>query len=120
MVLTNIPFLVLLTTVKKDGTMKRAKLLEEVDNPNYRADRGSRYRLEKIPLGVVAVAGDKSIEKRDLVNAMLVDWQIDLKMAHKPKGERSANITLLLPMRAKAITARYEETPNVRPSTSIS
>ena len=68
--------------------MKWAKLLEEVDNPNYRAGRCSRYRLEKIPLAVVAVAGDKSIEKRDLVNAMLVDWQIDLKMAHKPKAEK--------------------------------
>ena len=42
------------TTVKKDGTMKWAKLLKEVDNPNYRAGRGSRYRLENIPLAVVA------------------------------------------------------------------
>ena len=76
------------TTELKDGSMKWEKLLEEVENPNYRAGRGSRYRLEKIPLAVVAVAGDKSIEKRDLVNAMLVDWQIDLKMVHKPKGDK--------------------------------
>ena len=62
--------------MKKDGTMKWGKLLEEVENPGFRPGRGSRFRSEKIPLAVVAVAGDKTQQKRDLVNAMLVDWQI--------------------------------------------
>lgn len=62
--------------MKKDGTMKWGKLLEEVENPGFRPGRGSRFRSEKIPLAVVAVAGEKTQQKRDLVNAMLVDWQI--------------------------------------------
>ena len=45
--------------------MKWAKLLEEVDNPNYRAGRGSRYRLENIPLAVVASPYKDNTHKYD-------------------------------------------------------
>ena len=91
MFLTFVPCCSVVITVKKDGTLKWASLLEEVENPNYRDTRASRFRMQKVPVAIVAVAGDKNHEKRDLVNAMLVDWQIDLKMVGRPKGGKQCD-----------------------------
>ena len=47
-----------------------------------------KERTATIPLAFLAVAGPKTQEKKELANAMLVDWQIDLKMQKKPKEKK--------------------------------
>ena len=82
----NLPLVCLLLTVTKDGKQKWEHLLVEVENSNYRKTRKSNKK-ETVPLLIVACAGVYDQAKLELTNALLIDWQIDLKMEKTPKGE---------------------------------
>ena len=65
----------LAAVVTDDGKQKWAYMLEEVPNPNYVPGNGT----ETVPRALVSVSGHVSQPKLMLANAMVVDWQVDLK-----------------------------------------
>ena len=71
----------------KDGNQKWASLLVEVPNPNKTNSRVGSEHSEMVPKVFVVLAGGKSQKKIELVNAMLCDWQVDLKKKKTPKGK---------------------------------
>ena len=77
-----------LPIVKKDGSLKWATMLREVPNPGYLKSTAGSKRLKTVPFAIVVGAGEKTQKKRELVNSMLVHWQVDLKMEQKPKGNK--------------------------------
>ena len=81
----NLPLVCLLLTVTKDGKQKWEHLLVEVENSNYRKTRKSNKK-ETVPLLIVACAGVYDQAKLELTNALLIDWQIDLKNGESTKG----------------------------------
>ena len=72
----------------KDGNQKWVSLLVEVPNPNKTSSRVGSERSEMVPKAFVVLAGAKSQKKIELANAMLCDWQLDLKMKKPPKGKK--------------------------------
>ena len=72
----------------KDGNQKWASLLVEVANPNKTSSRVGSERSEMVPKAFVVLAGVKTQKKVELANAMLCDWQLDLKMKKLPKGKK--------------------------------
>ena len=61
--------------VTNDGKQKWAYMLEEVPNPNYVPGNGT----ETVPRAFVSVSGHVSQPKLMLANAMVIDWQVNLK-----------------------------------------
>ena len=69
----------------KDGNQKWGSLLVEIPNPNKTYSRAGMGRKELVPKAFVIVSGQKTREKIELCNAMLCDWQVELKIVKKPK-----------------------------------
>ena len=73
--------------VDKDGNRKWAKALKMVENPFFCPTQAGSLRPKEVPHAYVLVAGDKSQHKREMINAMVVDWQVDLRKTKLKKGQ---------------------------------
>ena len=79
----------LAAVLDKDGKQKWASLLVEVPNPHKTNSRVGSERTDTVPKAFVVLSGAKMQKKVELANAMLCDWQVDLKMKKVPKGNNS-------------------------------
>ena len=69
-----------LTNIRdKDGNQKWIKMLELIPNTNWKITGGPK----KKPRAFSVVSGKPSIAKIRLCNAMVVDWQINLKKKNR-------------------------------------
>jgi hypothetical protein len=71
--------------VTTDGTPKWGSMMESVPNPLYNLNM--RDDLKQVPKCFVVLAGPATFEKKKLVNAMVVDWQLNLKKVKTKAGE---------------------------------
>ena len=77
---------ILCSIMDKDGNSKWNSLFEEVPNPNKCRSIAGSCRRDTVPKCFVMFGGDKNnVQKRELLNAMLCDWQLQLKMVKQPK-----------------------------------
>ena len=67
-----------------EGVLKWAEQLKEVDNPNFIPSTSSS---EKVPKLFLLLAGAKTRVKKQLCNAAIVDWQLDMKKEKVKEGD---------------------------------
>ena len=80
--------------VDKEGNRKWEKMLVLVPNPFHNATKAGSLRPKQVPKGYVIVAGQPSQTKREMINAMVVDWQINLKKKNIPEGQKCPFYTI--------------------------
>ena len=72
-------------TVTTDGTPKWAEVMKRIPNPNYNASMSNH--LKEVPLLYVLLSGGTTMDKKKLVNNVVIDWQMYLKKTRFKDGE---------------------------------
>ena len=103
----------------KNGKMKWKKMLEAVTNPFY-CRRKKLMSSKTIPRCFVILSGKKTLEKIELANQLIVDWQLPLKLIKKSKDKnecpyykpssQSSNFRAFLSIMRKSYHWRFKQT----------
>ena len=60
-----------------------------IPNPFKTGGKASEDRPQLVPEVFTMASGSPDNDKRDLINAMVVDWQVDLRMSKPPKPPKT-------------------------------